>query len=30
MPRTKIAGIGMYVPPNVVTNHDLYEIYGYQ
>ena len=23
MPRTKIAGIGMYVPPNVVTNHDL-------
>ena len=23
MPRTKIAGIGMYVPPNVVTNNDL-------
>jgi 3-oxoacyl-[acyl-carrier-protein] synthase-3 len=23
MPRSKIAGIGMYVPPNVVTNHDL-------
>ena len=23
MPRTKIAGIGMYVPPHVVTNHDL-------
>ncbi|HZI52481.1 MAG TPA: 3-oxoacyl-ACP synthase, partial [Chitinophagaceae bacterium] len=23
MHRTKIAGIGMYVPPNVVTNHDL-------
>ena len=23
MPRSKIAGIGMYVPSNVVTNHDL-------
>jgi 3-oxoacyl-[acyl-carrier-protein] synthase-3 len=23
MPRTKIAGIGMYVPPHVVTNNDL-------
>jgi 3-oxoacyl-[acyl-carrier-protein] synthase III len=23
MPRSKIAGIGMYVPPNVVTNDDL-------
>jgi 3-oxoacyl-[acyl-carrier-protein] synthase-3 len=23
MPRAKIAGIGMYVPPTVVTNHDL-------
>ncbi len=23
MPRSKIAGIGMYVPPNVVTNEDL-------
>lgn len=23
MPRTRIAGIGMYVPPNVVTNDDL-------
>jgi 3-oxoacyl-[acyl-carrier-protein] synthase-3 len=23
MPKTKIAGIGMYVPENVVTNHDL-------
>ena len=23
MPRSKIAGIGMYVPPNVVTNQDL-------
>src|SRR5881396_21726 len=23
MPRTKIAGIGMYVPQNVVTNNDL-------
>lgn len=23
MPRTRIAGIGMYVPPNVVTNNDL-------
>ena len=26
MPRTKIAGIGMYVPPNVVTNNDLTKI----
>ena len=23
MPRSKVAGIGMYVPENVVTNHDL-------
>jgi 3-oxoacyl-[acyl-carrier-protein] synthase-3 len=23
MPKTKIAGIGMYVPPNVITNNDL-------
>lgn len=23
MPRSRIAGIGMYVPPNVVTNNDL-------
>ena len=23
MPRSKIAGIGKYVPANVVTNHDL-------
>jgi 3-oxoacyl-[acyl-carrier-protein] synthase-3 len=23
MPRSKIAGIGMYVPANVVTNNDL-------
>ena len=23
MPRSKIAGIGMYVPENVVTNNDL-------
>ena len=23
MPRSKIAGIGMYVPPNIVTNKDL-------
>lgn len=26
MPRTKIAGIGMYVPDNVVTNHDLTKV----
>jgi 3-oxoacyl-[acyl-carrier-protein] synthase III len=26
MPRTKIAGIGMYVPPNVVTNNDLTKV----
>jgi 3-oxoacyl-[acyl-carrier-protein] synthase III len=26
MPRTKIAGIGMYVPPNVVTNDDLTKV----
>lgn len=23
MPRSRIAGVGMYVPPNVITNHDL-------
>jgi len=26
MPKTKIAGIGMYVPPNVVTNDDLTKV----
>ena len=26
MPRTKIAGIGMYVPKNVVTNNDLTKV----
>lgn len=26
MPRTKVAGIGMYVPPNVVTNNDLTQV----
>jgi 3-oxoacyl-[acyl-carrier-protein] synthase III len=26
MNRTKIAGIGMYVPPNVVTNNDLMKV----
>lgn len=26
MPRTKIAGIGMYVPPHVVTNDDLAKV----
>lgn len=26
MPRTKIAGIGMYVPANVVTNNDLTKV----
>jgi 3-oxoacyl-[acyl-carrier-protein] synthase III len=26
MPRTKIAGIGMYVPPDVVTNNDLTKV----
>ena len=26
MIRTRIAGIGMYVPENVVTNHDLSQV----
>ena len=26
MTRTKIAGIGMYVPANVVTNNDLTKV----
>lgn len=26
MPRSRIAGIGMYVPKNVVTNHDLTKV----
>lgn len=26
MPRTKIAGIGKYIPPNVVTNEDLTKV----
>ena len=30
MIRSKIAGIGMYVPKNVFTNNDLPEIHGYQ
>ena len=30
MIRTRIAGIGMYVPKNVVTNNDLTQVDGYQ